>query len=169
MNKTILNYMGNVVVKLKIGDKIVKLENKNSGTEALMKLLCRFLTSNTPSKSETPQFLDLQYNSNAESDEKVWESYLSTPISLSGKVYKYEDGNWVAKFTAVLYHNNLLNDISESDSGEFRFVLTSGYSSDEDIGSYVPLAALSVEAYTLARITPGTQAIIEWTMQIKNA
>ena len=66
-------------------------------------------------------------------------------------------------------YTDLLNDISESDPGEFRLVILNGYNTNSPENSYQPLAQLPVDAYMLARITPGTQAMIEWVMQIRNA
>lgn len=173
MNETILNYIGDVTIKLKLGDKVITLENHNAGLPLLNKTICKFLTGNYGGPYETPQFLDLQYNANPSLSEesKVWVTYLYSQESLTGKMYeksaKYN--NWIAKFTAVINHNNLVNDVVESDPGEFRIVLLSGYNPNKPEESYQPLAELPIEAYMLARITPGTQAIVEWAMQIKNA
>lgn len=173
MNETILKYIGDVTVKIKVGDKVITLDNHNNGTPLLNKIICKFLTGNYGGIHEVPQYLDLKYNSNpALSEEsKTWETYLSTQIALTGKVYEQSEkyNNWIAKFTAVIYHNNLLNGISENDPGEFKLVLLSGYNSTAPDTSYQVLAELAIESYMLARITPGTQAIIEWVMQIKNA
>lgn len=173
MNETILNYIGNVNVKLQIGDKTITLENHNAGTPLLKKTLCKFLTGNYSGAWEIPQFLDLKYNANPELPEesKVWVTFLTSEVSLTGKVYEFSAkyDNWIAKFTAVINHNNLLNDVVESDPGEFKLILLSGYNSNEPLSSYQPLAELPIEAYVLARITPGTQAVVEWAMQIQNA
>lgn len=173
MNETILNYVGDVTVKLKVGDKIFKLEKHNTGLPLLRKTICKFLTGNYSGPEELPQFLDLWYNADPSlsSESKVWVTYLSSQISLTGKVYEWSTkyNNWVAKFTAVINHNNLLNDIAESDPGEFKLVILNGYNPSNVDESYGLLAELPIESYMLARITPGTQAIIEWAMQIKNA
>lgn len=173
MNETILNYIGDVTVKLHIGDKIVELEKHNTGLPLLRKTLCKFLTGNYEGPHELPQFLDLQYNANPSlpEDAKIWVTYLSSRISLTGKVYEKNSkfDNWISRFTAIINHTDLLNDISESDPGEFRLVILNGYNSNSPENSYKPLAQLPVDAYMLARITPGTQAMIEWVMQIRNA
>lgn len=173
LNETVLSYLGNVTVKIKINDKIIKLEDKNAGLPLLRKNICKYLTGNYGGTSEIPQFLDLMYNADPSLDEdhKTWVTYLSNQISLTGKVFEYSAkyDNWVAKFTAIINHNNLLNDVAENDPGEFKLVLLDGYKPNDPESSYQPLAELHIESYMLARITPGTQAIIEWVMQIKNA
>ena len=162
MNETILSYIGDVTVKLHVGDKVVELEKHNTGLPLLRKTLCKL-----------PQFLDLQYNANPSlpDDAKIWVTYLSSQISLTGKVYEKNSNfdNWISRFTAIINHTDLLNDISESDPGEFRLVMLNGYNTNSPENSYQPLAQLPVDAYMLARITPGTQAMIEWVMQIRNA
>lgn len=173
MNETILNYIGDVNVKIIAGDKVLTVEKHNAGLPLLKKIICKYLTGNYSGNYEVPQFLDLRYNANPElpDDQKTWTSYLTTDISLTGKVYEYSSkySNWIAKFNATINHNNLIGDITESDPGEFKLVLVSGYNSNEPKESYQELAELPIEAYVLARITPGTQAIVEWVMQIKNA
>lgn len=165
MNVTKLGYRGIVDVKLIIDGKKVVLNNHNEGTESLFKSFAKFLTGNGVDVIDTPQFLDLQYKG---TDSDKWKSWLSKTVSLSGREY-YQDGtDWVAKFSTAIAHSNLIQTItSDMDAdGEFRLVMYSG--TNDEITTPNDLAYLKVAAKDLARIVPGTQAIIEWAMMIDN-
>ena len=165
MNTTKLGYRGVVDVKLIIGNKRVVLSNHNEGEEALFKAFAKFLTGNSVDVIDTPQFLDLQYKS---TDGDKWKSWLSKTVSLSGREYYYDGTNWIAKFSTAIAHSNLIQTItSDMDAdGEFKLVMYSG--TNDEITTPSDLAWLKVAAKDLARIVPGTQAIIEWSMMVDN-
>lgn len=169
MNTMNLGYSGFVDVKIKIGNKVVNLSKHNAGTDNLFLLFAKMLTNNSFAATDTPQFLGLDYKGDSTGGE--WKTFLAKQISLSGKEYYYSDefSGWAAKFSAVIVHSNLIQTITEdmdsSENSEFRLVLYSGISNDQ---VQVDLAYLKVSAKDLARIVPGTQAIIEWSMMVKN-
>lgn len=164
MNKTDLAYKGNVVVKLKIKDKIITLEGHNTGLESLKKSFCKFLTGNYSGAEDIPQFLGLRKSVDYGT---TWVNCLSDEIPLTGKGYEFSTtivpNNWIARFTAVINHSALLNDISAEDTAWYRLYL---YTVSDNQSAPIDLAFLTVSAEDLAKITPGTQAIIEWTMQL---
>jgi len=168
MNSTNLGYKGIVNAKLNIGNKIVELKNHNEGTPTLFKSFARFLTNNSVYAVDTPQYLDLQYKENKAGAD--WKTWLSKTISFTGREYYYDEefSNWAAKFSAVIIHSNLIQTITDSmdEEGTFRLVMYSG--TNEDIQKPQDLAYLVVSSKDLARIVPGTQAIIEWVMMVTN-
>ena len=164
---TNIEYKGTVAVKLHIGDKTVSLKNTNAGTDYLKKSICKFLSGNYGGLPDIPQYIDLR----KKITEERWDTYLNETIVLTGKKFLYvnEDlelgisNNWVARFTAAIPRASLKEAIS---SGEYRLYLYGAYDSNDSSERYHDLAYVGVSSEDLARITPGTQALIEWSMQI---
>lgn len=172
MNKTSLNYKGSIKVNLKIGDKIVTLTGFNNGTDYLKKSFCKFLSGNYGGEPDIPQMFDLR---KYDTVNHIWRSCLNQEIILSGKTYlKTTDSelgindNWVARFTAAVPYAALVEPIDESDTGDYRFYLYGSFDSSDVNERYHDLAYIPVEPSSLSRITPGTQALVEWSMQILN-
>lgn len=167
-NMTNLFYNGFVSVSIKINDKLINLSNHNSGLPTLNRSFCNFITGNTTTIEDIPEYIDLRYN-NGES----WESILISRIHLSGKSWTYDSSlqNYVAKFTGVISYNYLSRLISRTDTSLYRLYLYSGSLGLDSLGNptgYYDLAYLDIDAETLSYLSPGTQAIIEWSMQLLN-
>lgn len=159
INMTNVAYLGNVKIRLKIKDKIFEIINHNEGLPELSKSFAKFITGGLITVEDIPQYLDLRkYIDNN------WQSQLNTRISLSGKYFDYDEsiGNWVARLTGVISANYLSNPISRDDTSTYRLYLLSGSNPP------APLAFIEIGADTLSNLTPGTQAIIEWNMQLVN-
>lgn len=174
-NITNLLYVGNVTLKLKIKDKVVTLSQHNRGLPALQRAFCNFLTSNTITNEDVPQFLDLRYkgNNNFGKDNTM----LLNKLPITGKSWeegKYiynnssTESTYIAKLTAVLSSNSLIRKISNTETEEFRFYLLSGSNGivNDQVSGYFDMAYLNVSAESLSLIGPGTQAIIEWSLQL---
>ena len=168
---TNIKYKGAVSVKIHIGDKTVSLKSINSGTDYLKKSICKFLSGNYGGNPDIPQYLDLRKrvpNSNR------WETYLNETIAITGKKFLYvvEDAeldihnNWVARFNAAIPRNALKDSVSAGSEDEFRLYLYGAFDSTDISERYHDLAYIGISSDDLSRITPGTQALVEWSMQI---
>lgn len=170
-NETNLSYTGNVSVKLLINDKVVEINDHNLGLPYLMKAFAKFVTGNYSGESDIPQFLDLRKFVDTEGVQE-WETSLNQRVPLSGRLFEYNEKqsppNWIAKFTGVINHSVLKDTILEDSLEKYRIYLYSGYDSSDSNEHYHDIAYLNISAKDLARIVPGTQAIIEWVMQVKN-
>ena len=174
MNKTDLGYKGIVQIKLKIKDKIINLTTKNNGTDYFKKAFCKFLTGNYGGNPDIPQMLDLRKKIEDSSVVK-WVTCLNQEIILSGKSYLLTtdsnlgiDDNWVARFTAAVPFDALLEPISDTDTSEYRFYLYGSFDSKDIDERYHDLAYINIDAESLSNITQGTQALLEWSMQLLN-
>ena len=172
MNTTDLNYKGVAKVSIKIGDKIVTLNSFNNGTDYLKKSFSKFLTGNYGGNADIPQMLDLR---KYDSDNDIWRSCLNQEIVLSGKTYlKTTDielginDNWVARFTAAVPYASLIEPIQPNDTSSYRFYLYGSFDTEDVNERYHDLAYINVDVSSLSRITTGTQALIEWSMQLLN-
>ena len=165
-NKTNLSYRGDVTIKLTIGDKIIEYKNHNAGLPALMKSLCKFLVGQG-NPAEIPEYLDLKRRLAGSGE--PWDSYITQQVSCgtSGRIYEFDTdvNNWVARYTFSIPYAILVDYVEIDDTAhEYRLVL---YAENPD-GSQLELAYLPVSPAELSRITPGIQAIVEWSLQIKN-
>ena len=166
-------YQGNVNVKLVIGGKIINIESHNEGTDFLKKSICKFLSGNYGGEADTPQSLDLrEYDAEAEK----WITCLNQEILLTGKKYLLTNddalgitNNWVARFTSAI-PNDALRHTNFSSNVQYRLYLVSGFDKDNPDAShrYNDMAYVQISYEALNRITPGTQALVEWNMQILN-
>lgn len=174
-NITNLFYVGNVSIKLKINDKIVNIENHNRGLLALQRAFCDFITGNTITNESVPQFMDLRCSVQGANNFNT--SLLLNKLPLTGK--SWEEGRYVydnndeertcvAKLTAVLSSNSLIEKISSSDTRDFRLYLLSGSNGivNGQVSGYFEMAYLGISAEQLSLIGPGSQAIIEWSLQL---
>lgn len=155
VNSIILPYKGIVNVKIKIKDKIVSFENHNAGLPLLGKSFCKFITGNTTTEEDIPYYLDILKDGGAPEN-----SILVNKIHLSGRYWEYNDPNYIAKFTAVVSYSSLKSVINRSDSGQFKLYMYSAGANPQ------ALATMGITAESLSLITPGTQAIIEWSMML---
>lgn len=169
VNLTKLAYKGNVKVSIKIKDKIFEIKSHNSGLPALSRSFCKFITANGTTEEDIPQYLDLRYSDDGTS----YTTCLISRVHLSGKswIYDSSSSNYVAKFTGVISYNYLTRPITRMDTDFYRFYLYSGslgLDSNNQYTGYYDLAYLDVDAETLSYLSPGTQAIIEWSMELVN-
>lgn len=173
MNKTRVMYKGTATIKLVLGDKVVLLKNKNSGTDYLKKSICKMLSGNYGGDADIPQKIDLRkYDSSSDS----WVTYLNQEIELTGKTFLYIendpelkiDHNWVARFNAAIPYSAFLDPVSDRDESLYRLYLYGSFDETDITERYHDLAYIPISAYSLSQVTEGTQMLIEWNMQILN-
>ena len=169
-NKSNFEYLGNVSVNILIDGKSIRMSNHNLGLPYLFKSFAKWITGNYEGKIDIPQYIDLRKSNDDWVTEK---SCLAQQIPLSGRTYEYDSvqtpSNWVARLTAVISYASLIEEIEEGGGYKYRLYLYTGI--DDNDPNYVAndIAYLDVSERDLARIAPGIQAIIEWTLQISNA
>lgn len=161
MNYTNLQYKGKVNLKVKFGGQVYEVANYNSGLMWLQFAFCKLMVGDTIDDSLHPQYLDLRIL-----DDGDWKTYLQNTIQLSGKTINPEMINgervYTATLTAVLSSASLQGDIVSGDTHEYRLYLYSLSSS----GTKNDFAYIDISPEVLARISPGVQALVEWTMQL---
>lgn len=176
MNLTELQYQGTVKLYIKVKDKVIELKKHNNGTAALQELFAKFMSSwlekITPdsemnrnnwndARSYLPRYIDLRRSA----DKVEWSTCLLNRINITGrKAVINEDNEWVARFTSTIRYQDLIDTIDATDTDTFRFYM---YTVGEDARTIVDLAYLDVTAIDVAKLSPGTQIIIEWDMKLK--
>ena len=172
MNNINFGYKGVVRLNLKINNKIISITSSNNGTDYLKKAFCKFLSGNYGGSADVPQMLDLR---RLDTVNNIWRTCLNQEIVLSGKTYlRTTDAelgvtdNWVARFTAAVPYAALISPIDSSDDGQYRFYLYGAFDDNDINERYHDLAYIDIDTTSLSRISPGTQALIEWSMQILN-
>lgn len=164
-------YVGHVSLKLKINNRIIEIDNHNKGLPALQRAFCNFLTGNDITHEDVPQFIDLR-----KKEGEVYSTVLLNKLPLTGKSweegkYIYQDSSeedtYVAKLTAVLSSNSLATRITDG-SGEYRLYLQTGSNGTINgvTTGYYDLAYMDISSEALSMVGPGTQAIIEWSLQL---
>lgn len=146
-------YSGTIKIQYIINGKLIESSYHNEGLEYLFKYLARALCGDDIS-GDRPIALDLRKLSDG-----VYTHLLNTKSMLSGLYYSKEQGDWVAKATAVISHSQLITS-SFSDTDIYYIYLCSANND---------FARLEIPASDLNRIRPGTQALIEWTLKVTNA
>ena len=177
-NLTNVSYVGQVNLKIKIKDKVITVGQHNKGLPALQRAFAKFITSNNITNEDVPQFMDLRYSpSTGDEDFSASHSLLLNKLPVSGKSFEegryiyhdnVEESTYIAKLTAVLSSNSLTAKISSSDDRKFRLYLLSGSDGivNGEVSGYFELAYLNIDAEALSLIGPGSQAIIEWSLQL---
>lgn len=161
-------YSGSVSVKVCTNTGKVKLAFKahNEGTINLSKIFAMLMAGNTEALAYIPKYIDLEYSADGGA---TWGTFLRKAIPLTGISY-YEDSslastNWVTVGTGVIPYSYFLESISATSPNTFRLVLKS-----EDISSPLVDRALAyfynITAEQLSAVTSGTQAIIQWKLQL---
>lgn len=160
---TNMAYHGFIDVQINYKGKTINFTKHNEGTTYLKQVFARVLTGNYNIGQDTPQLLDLEY----QTGDGKWVSYLLGKIDLtSKKPYRY--GNqWFASFTATLTSSNLSDYIQEGSGVNYRFAITTNKLSIYD-DSTEAFAYVSVSDELLSKIVPGSQAIVTWNMQLIN-
>lgn len=168
-NTTTLKYSGSVTMKIKKNGKIVTVTNgHNGGTIYLSKLFSMLMSGYTKALQYIPSYVDLQYRDENSSD--PWVSYLKREVAISAPSY-YSDGsispaNWVYVATASIPFGLLSSAVTEDSPYEFRLCLLSDDIESSDLGGRDLAYFTSIQKEELSKIEEGSQAIIEWKMQL---
>lgn len=150
-----VGYIGSVNISIPINGKTIKINRKNKGLPELFRLLVRALAGNNIAMDK-PSYIDLRYlNGYGE-----WESCLTNRQSISQLSYNLSDGSWIARATSTIPYSALsVTPISDLGVASFRVYL---------MNKTTDLAYIDVEANDVYKITPGTQALVEWILKIIN-
>ena len=161
-------YVGSLSLKIKDKNNNIKVikSSHNEGTINLSKLFAMLLSGYPEAMSYVPKFLDLQFSSD---NGITWLSYLKREVALTAISYYLDSSlspaNWVFSSTAVISYSNLRDPVSPESPYGFRFALKT----DNIMNAIIPreLAYFyNITAEELSNIEDGTQAIIEWKMQL---
>lgn len=169
-NNTNILYEGQVSLQIKIGNKLITIEDHNEGTYYLKKVFAMTMCGETIGAQHTPQYIDLMF---CDPSAKVieWKSILKQQLPLTGKFYSpavdNEAVNPDASFTATLSSTNLTMTMDEVASNKYslRIDLVTGF--DEN-GLQHRLATLPIAVSKLEKLSSGMQAIITWVMRLLN-
>lgn len=179
-SQTNLSYKGEVTLKYKVGNKVIKVKKFNKGWSQLFRLIALILTGNmtvNQLKLLRPTYVDLKYKDNG-----VWKSciYSSVPVtpSFTTEIDNNIDGgvSYISVFTVAISYSNLNQSIIDTfdteteNKTETAMFLLSGedpLSAEDD--SNTRLASLNVDCASIAEMLPGSQVIVEWTMKFYNA
>jgi len=161
-------YVGSVSIKIKDKDGDIRVikTNHNEGTLNLSKLFAMMMCGYSESLNYVPKFIDLQYSSDSG---VTWLTYLKKEIPLTAISHfldtSLNPSNWVFSCTSVIPFTSLRDPVRADDPYAFRFVLKT-----DKIMSPVISRELAyfynITAEELSNIEEGTQAIIEWKMQL---
>lgn len=161
-------YVGAVSFKLKDKNDNIKIikSSHNEGTVNLSKLFAMLMSGYPVALNYIPKFLDLQYSDNGG---EAWFSYLKTEVPLTAPSYYFDTSispsNWVAAYTAVIAYSSMRDKVDPKTSQIFRFVLKTDRISEAVIPRDLAYF-YNISAEELSNIEDGTQAIIEWKMQL---
>lgn len=147
-------YSGNVSLRIKIKDKIIEINNHNSGLPAFFRGFAKVMAGYDLTVTEKPAYIDLQYKATGETE---YSTCLNSPLTFTKMYTTTTEGDWVTIFTTILVASSIAIDISSYPDAEFRLCLQSRM---ED------LATIKILYSDLERIISGTQGLIEWTLKV---
>ena len=161
MFDTSLEYIGSIEMSLNVAGKSIQIKQHNGGTLILHQSICRFLAGQYRGLCDIPNFIDIR-NSTSNT------SILVQVVSLTGRKFMFEDGEYIVQCEAQIPYSQLTTTISPDDPTTFNVVLCADKDPDIYMGMYRDLAYVQVSAESLSSILPGTSAAIKWKLHIKN-
>lgn len=174
-NQTNISYKGEVTLKYKVGNKIIKKKVFNKGWSPLFKLISLILTGNmTPEELSIlrPTYIDMKYENNG-----AWTSCLFSKVPVTPSFMSVNDPtidggvSYISVFSVTISYSNLDNSIvSNFDSNtNCAMFLLSGQPVASSDDSSIRMASLQVDPESVKEMAPGSQVIVEWTMKFYNA
>lgn len=151
---TNIEYSGNVTISLIVNNKKVVIAKHNAGLPQLWESICWFLSGNYVTELPVPKQIDVR---NSEGN-----SILYYKPTLSGNRIEKTSTDCSAYFNVALNTDILIT--SEIDNAGNKLVLC-----QETPDKVYDFAEISISANDLQKITPGVQAVIEWSLSIRNA
>lgn len=168
MNNSI-TYNGNVTLTLIANGKQIDIHKCNSGLPDLWQNIAKYLAGNYRGVVTAPTHIDIRFQNGInwvsilkEGLQPTLDGKVVTPIiSSSGALEGYR-----TTFNATLTYEMLSNLISGSE--EYRIYLIS--KGNDVFNNYVEYnyAYVTISAEDLQKLTPGTQTIINWDLEIRN-
>lgn len=176
-NQTSLKYKGEVTLKYKIGDKVIKTKKCNRGWSQLFRLIAVLLTGNLSNEQldiMKPTFIDIKYRPPEATSDNAWNSCLYSRVPVIPSFYVENDAtvegggiNYISCFTCTISYANLNQSLLDENSVTNIFLLSGEPYTGSDISTR--LAALVVDTDSLLSMEPGSQVVVEWTMRFYNA
>lgn len=156
--ETTIEYAGLVDLKLNIKDKTFLISQHNLGQPALHESICRYLAGQYRGSYDIPSSIDVRHSG---------VSILLSRIELTGKSYAIDiNQNYYVLCNALLSYNQIITTVDPSET----YTLVLCCERDPNVIGSQPrdLATLNIDGSSLAYITPGASAAIEWKLYIKN-
>jgi len=151
MNNKLI-YQGKISVKLKVKDKIFNLNTHNEGSVTLFKMFAKILAGEDITQDEKPYVIDLQALNG-----EIWTSCLTNKL-IPNKFYTLDaDSDWVTILNTSITPSNIISIVGSS----FRIVLLNKLNNE--------LATAPIEDTLLEKVLQGSQALVEWSLGVKNA
>ena len=150
-----IGYIGSVNLSINVNGKTLVINKKNKGLPELFRLITKALAGNDISKDK-PSYIDLRFlNGYGE-----WESCLTRKQSISQLSYNLSDGSWVTRASSTIPYSSLTTTpVSDIETESFRVYL---------MNKNTELAYIDVDPNDVYKITPGTQALVEWVLKLVN-
>ena len=169
---TNLVYTGEVQLSIKKGNKITKIKKKNSGLPMMFKFFAKALSNNLQN-DDYPERIDLRRSLDYQNDEPDG-SILKTTIGISGRTYKYLNGEWKCVLNAQIGFDDLR--YSTSNNNYYYRLYLFNNSEDGDYVDDVAMAYLDLNVSDDGTVMPGgldmlsqgSQLLIEWYLGISN-
>lgn len=146
-------YKGIVNLQFKKNNKVLRrVSIHNHGENALFLLFAKLLTATNIQEDELPYYLDVKG--------KIGETYVSClqfPI-IANKSYKIvgDSKNYATVIDGTIYYSNLNQNVEATTNKRVELLSKNG-----SLLAYVDNDTIEEET---KKITPGMQAIIEWTL-----
>lgn len=176
-NQTNIKYKGEVTLKYKVGNKIIKTTKCNKGWAQLFRLIATLLTGNLSAEQLEvlrPTFIDIKWRPSGSDSDLAWQSCLYSRVPCVPLFYVENDSNingggvnYISSFTCTISYANLNKSVINENSETNLFLLSGEPYTDSDISTR--LASLIVDTDSLLSMEPGSQVVVEWTMRFYNA
>ena len=155
---TSVNYIGEVTIRNKIGDKDVVFHGRNGGLPPLFRLMAKAMAG-YDTTGDKLMWIDLRHSD----DGVIYTTNLNKPVPITQRMFMQDgDQNWVTRITAAISVDSLINPIQPSPAYPYRLYVVSTGGSD--------MAYFNVEDVTpLTAIQASTQALVEWNLRFVNA
>jgi len=166
INTLSFGYVGHVELSISVNGKVFKLNKHNAAEPYLKRVFAKMLIGLYNDSCDRPESIMLKCK---EEGSEVWKNYLTSSLPVSGSelTNPNNSGQWTATFTAVIPYASLIAPVDESTGSLFKLYLRGGLDTSKyNNEDYHELASIALEPADLAAITPGTQAIVKWSMRL---
>ena len=145
-------YEGKVTFKVKINDKFIEIKNHNKGKDVLFELFTKLLVGEEISGEQKPYEIDIRSSMN----NIDWISCLTAPVQPNKYSTKDTNGRPVAIISASISASMITN----LTGNQFKVVLLNKLNEE--------LAEALFDRSVLEKTIQGSQALIEWSLGVKN-
>lgn len=170
----VLKYRGKVNSVIKRNNTVVSRSTHNTGLPDMSLLFAKAVSGTLDATTDIPRLLDIGYIVpqtiyQAENvDNKVWQSVLNVPCSITGRQFKYDTAlnNWVGILTTTVLSSDLNgplldNVLNESGDREFKIRLCSYSQKNRHY-----FAEINIDDVFLKTLRESTSAIVTWYCEL---